>query len=68
MTVTTITDKEYAPNKNYIQVLNKEADEVKTYPIKQGSTLYDGINEDMCSQLMRIDDKNTLFCIEKHTD
>ena len=58
-------EKQYEPNRNFIQVLNKEADEVKTYPIKEGSSLYDGINSGMCTQLMRIDDDNTLLCIEK---
>ena len=61
-TVAKKIEKKYKPNRNFIQVLNREADEVKTYPIKEGSTLYDGISHDLCTQLMRIDDDNTLLC------
>ena len=31
------------PDKKFMQVLNKAADEIKTYPIKEGSSLYEGI-------------------------
>ena len=50
--------------RNFIQVLNREADEVKTYPIKEGSNIDNGIKHDMCTQLMRIDDDNTLLCFD----
>ena len=45
-----------------MQVLNKTADEIKTYPIKEGSSLYKAIGVTMFAQLMRIDDDNTLLC------
>ena len=46
-----------------MQVLNKEADDIKTYPIKEGSALYKGMSSgEVCAQLMRIDEENTLLC------
>ena len=59
-------------DRTFIQILNREADEVKTYPIKEGSNLYNGIKHDMSTlsvinlltQLMRIDDDNTLLCFD----
>ena len=45
-----------------MQVLNKTADEIKTYPIKEGSSLYKAIGRTAMTQLMRIDDENTLLC------
>ena len=36
----------YGPDKKYMQVLNKAADEIKTYPIKEGSSLYKGIGRE----------------------
>ena len=52
----------YGPDKKFMQVLNKTADEIKTYPIKEGSNLYKVIGQTMMAQLMRIDDDNTLLC------
>ena len=34
------------PDKKFMQVLNKTADEIKTYPIKEGSSLYKGIGRE----------------------
>ena len=36
----------YGPEKKFMQVLNKAADEIKTYPIKEGSSLYKGIGRE----------------------
>ena len=33
-------------DKKFMQVLNKAADEIKTYPIKEGSSLYKGIGRE----------------------
>ena len=52
----------YEPDKKFMQVLNKTADEIKTYPIKEGSSLYKAIGRTAMTQLMRIDDENTLLC------
>ena len=44
-----------------MQVLNKTADEIKTYPIKEGSNLYKAIGCEAMAQLISIDDENTLL-------
>ena len=66
VTVEMKIEKKYGPKRNFIQVLNKEADEIKTYPIKEGSHLYNKYNIPLTTQLMRIDDNNTLLCYEFH--